>query len=148
MNKMIRLIFLIITVFLLSNMIIGNILYMNPLSRSLFSKFSDHPGVKPIEFLGSMNNWLFINTLFSIIFMIFLVLLFLKIYEFLPGKGPMKGLSFSLLVILLKTVPESFHLYMTCSYPEELILLQLIIGVFDLLLFGIILERGCRIFKL
>ena len=148
MNKTIRLIFLIIAVFLASNMIIGNILYMNPLSMSLFSTYADHPGVKPIDFLGSMNTWLFINSAFSIAFTVFLVVLFLRIYPFLPGKGAVKGLSYSLLVILIKTVPESFNLYMTCSYPEELILLQLIIGVVNLLFFGIILERGCRIFKL
>jgi len=93
-------------------MAIGNLFYMNPLVIDIFKKYEGHPAMKPMEVFGGITNWIMLNTIFSIIFIAILILLYLKLYEGIPGKSWKKGLSYGLIIGFVKVVPEAFNQFM------------------------------------
>ncbi|MGD2033600.1 MAG: hypothetical protein PVF73_00985 [Bacteroidales bacterium] len=124
---------------LIIDMITGNLLYMNPAVMKIFQEFEGHPTIKPMEAFGGMSNWILLNASFSIIFIIILISLFVKLYESLPGNGWIKGLSFGLIVGIIKAVPEAFNQFMLFNYPTPLIIVQLVNTLLGLIIFGTLL---------
>ncbi len=125
---------------LIIDMIIGNILYLNPFVSETYKNFEGHASLKPIESFGSIGKYITITMLFSVFFVAFLIFIFLLFYINIPGKRWQKGLYFGILVALLKAVPEAFNQYMNINYPGQLILIQLLNTFIGLILFGIYLE--------
>lgn len=127
-------------VVLIIDMLIGNLLYMNPYVSGVFESYKGHPSIKPIESFGGIGNYITLTMIFGIILFIFLVVLYLVLYNSLPGKGWIKGLSFGIMVGFLKAVPEAFNQFMNINYPVDLIYIQLFNTFFGLILFGLYLD--------
>ncbi len=121
------------------NMVIGNLLYMNPFVHGFFKAHQGHPAMKSHAAFGGVANWIIMNALFSLVFLAILVFLFVLIYKGLPWKGWKKGLAFGLIVAFVKAVPEAFNQYMILTYPTSLILVQLINTIIGITIFGIVL---------
>ena len=132
---------------LIVHMTIGNLFHMNPLVMDIFKKYEGHPTIKPMGIFGGMANWIMLNVIFSIIFTAILILLYLKLYESIPGKYWKKGLSFGLIIGLIKDVPEAFNQFMMFNYPSVLILVQLVNAILSLIILGIILSLFFNKFK-
>jgi len=132
---------------LIIHMAISNLFYMNPLVMNIFKEYEGHPTMKPMEVFGGLTNWIMLNAIFSIIFVAILILLYLKLYESIPGKGWKKGLSFGLIIAFVKAIPEAFNQFMVFNYPTVLILVQLVNAILSLIIFGILLSLFFNKFK-
>jgi len=132
---------------ILVQMAYGNVLYMNPLIAGYYEKYAEHPSMKSFDFIGGINNWILTNMLFGLFFMSFLVFMFSIIYSSLPGKGVTKGLFYGLFIATIKSVPESFNMWMLIDYPNSLILIQFINSFINITLFGLFLGFFFKILK-
>jgi hypothetical protein len=126
-------------VVIIIQMVVGNLLYQNPVVSGLFKQYEGHPSTKPMEHFGGLGNWLLLTFLFGIFFTVLIIGLYLLLYERIPGTGWQKGLSFGLMVGFIKAVPEAFNQWMIFDYPTILIVVQLINTLLGLIIFGILL---------
>lgn len=122
-----------------TQMIVSNLLYMNPVANKINKQFKDYHSIKTFDFIGGLSNWIIVTMLFSLLYMSFLILIFIYIFPLIPGKGWKKGVAFGLICAMVKAVPEAFNQWMIIDYPSQLILLQLINTIIGLLLFGFLL---------
>ena len=88
-----------------------------------------------------------LRTIFNIIFLAILIKFFLMFYDNIPGTGWKKGITFGLIISLIKVVPEAFNKWTLIVYPNELILVQLINGVIGFVIFGIVISTVYQKFK-
>jgi len=146
--KVLRLVLIGIILFVISNMVIDNLLYMNPIIRQVFEEYANHPAMKSMDYFGGMSNWLLINTGFSILFLAFLIILYKFLYNILPGKGLVKGLSYGIFICLIKIIPEAFNQYMLLNYPTILILIQMLLNSISIIIFGLLLSFLFNKFKI
>ena len=54
-----------IVIFLI-DMIIGNILWMNPYVAGIFEKFKGHASIKSMDAFGGLGNWLLLTFIFGL----------------------------------------------------------------------------------
>jgi hypothetical protein len=131
---------------ILLNSVFGNLLYMNPLVSGIFAQFKDHPGIRPMEYFGGMENWLGLTMGFGLFLEIFVIILFVLLYQGIPFTKWRKGLAFGTIIGVLRAVPEAFNQWMLVNYPEPLILVQLVntfLGYIILgFLIGIIFDKA------
>lgn len=121
------------------------IIWMNPLVNGISIQFSNHPAVKPYEYFGGLDNWMFLRTVFLIAILAIFIKFFLLFYSNLPGEGWKKGLYFGLILCILKAIPDAFNKWTLIVYPDELIILQLINGVIGYVFFGVVVSMlFCR----
>lgn len=121
---------------ILLQMVLSNLLYMNPIVSKINKHFEGHSSIKTFDFFGGLGNWLTLTMIFGILLMIFWIFLYQKVYNYLPGKGITKGLFFGTIIGLIKSVPEVFNQWMVINYPLPLILVQLFNTFIGLVLFG------------
>ncbi len=126
-------------VVLLIDMVVGNLLYMNPLVSGIYAQYEGHPSTKPMEAFGGLGNWLALTMTFSIFLVAVFIALYLTLYDELPGQGWRKGLFYGLMLGVVKAVPEAFNQWMLFDYPTILIMLQLINTLIGLMIFGTVL---------
>ena len=126
-------------VLIILQMIIGNILYMNPIVAQINKQFEGHPSIKSFDFLGGLGNWIILTMVFGIFLMIIWIFLYKLFYSSLPGKGWIKGLYFGIIIGFIKSVPEAFNQWMVIDYPTPLILVQLFNTFISLVIFGALL---------
>ena len=134
-------------VVLIVYMLIGNLFYLNPVVMDIFQQYEGHSSIKPMDAFGGMSNWITLNACFSILYIVFLIILYVKLYESIPGRGWIKGISYGIIIGLVKAIPEAFNQFMVFNYPTELILVQLIIAILSILIFGILLSVIFNRFK-
>ena len=127
------------TVLIILQMIIGNILYMNPVVAQINKQFEGHHSIKSFDFLGGLGNWIILTMIFGIFLMIIWMFLYKLFYLSLPGKGWIKGLYFGIIIGFIKSVPEAFNQWMVIDYPTPLILVQLFNTFISLIIFGSLL---------
>lgn len=113
-------------------------LWLNPFVEGISAQFADHPSIKPYAYFGGIDNWMQLRTLYNIALLAILIKLYLMFYSNIPGAGWVKGLCFGLMISLIKTVPEAFNKWTLISYPDELILIQLINGSLGSIIFGVL----------
>lgn len=118
------------------NMVVGNLLYMNPIVAGIFKAYEGHPTMKPIEEFGGQGNWVLLNLLFGLALMIFFIILYFLLYKGLPGNDWKKGVFYGIMIAAIKAVPEAFNQWMLFVYPNKLILIQLANTLVSLILFG------------
>lgn len=147
-TRVLRLIGIGVILFIVSNMVIDNLLYMNPIVSQVFEEYSNHPTMKSMDYFGGMSNWLLINTGFSILFLAFLIVLFKFLYNFIPGKGLIKGVNYGVLICLIKIIPEAFNQYMLFNYPTKLIMVQMILNSISIVIFGLLISFLFKKFKI
>jgi predicted cobalt transporter CbtA len=129
-------------------MIIGNMLWMNPLAMNISARYEDHPATKSMDYFGGTSHWIMLNTLFGVGLMALFVALYVLFYPRLPGSNTwQKGLFFGLLLGLIKAVPEAFNQWMLFDYPVAMIGLQLVNSLLSLAIFGIALALILKRFK-
>jgi hypothetical protein len=124
---------------ILLDMVVGNLLYMNPLVSGLYRQYEGHPSTKPMDYFGGLGNWLLLTFLFGIFFTILIIALYLLLYDRISGIGWQKGVTFGLMVGFIKAVPEAFNQWMIFDYPTILIVVQMINTLLGLTIFGILL---------
>ena len=127
------------TVLIILQMIIGNILYMNPVVAQINKQFEGHHSIKSFDFLDGLGNWIILTMVFGIFLMIIWMFLYKLFYLSLPGKGWIKGLYFGIIIGFIKSVPEAFNQWMVIDYPTPLILVQLFNTFISLIIFGALL---------
>ncbi|MCD4752852.1 MAG: hypothetical protein K8R40_07270 [Anaerolineaceae bacterium] len=139
-----------IVVYIIS-VIVGNFLYLNPIVSGIFDQYSGLPSMKPMDAFGGQANWILLMMVFGTFLTIIIIILYLILYEGLPGKGWQKGLFFGVMIAFLKAVPEAFNQWMTFEYPNILIIIQLINTLVGQIIFGlslgIIFDRFKVIYK-
>jgi hypothetical protein len=128
------------SIVLIIHMLIGNLFYMNPVVMDIFQKYEGHPTMKTMEAFGGMSNWIFMNAGFSVLYIVLLIILYVRLYECIPGKDWVKGISYGIIIGLVKALPEAFNQFMVFNYPTELIVVQLAIALLGLIIFGILLS--------
>ena len=69
----------------LIQMMVGNLLWMNPIVAEINQIYIGHPTMKSFDFLGGMTNWILVTLLFGTVFTIICIILFLVLYKSLPG---------------------------------------------------------------
>jgi hypothetical protein len=121
------------------DMILGNLLYMNPWVSGLYAQYEGHPSTKSMDYFGGLGYWLGLTFLFGIVFTVLIIGLYLLLYPSLPGSGWQKGLFYGLMVGVIKAVPEAFNQWMLFDYPTILIVMQLLNTLLGLTIFGLIL---------
>ena len=126
-------------VLIVLQMIIGNMLYMNPIVANINKQFEGHPSIKSFDFLGGLGNWILLTMVFGIFLMIVWIFLYKLLFLSLPGKGWIKGLYFGVIIGFVKSVPEAFNQWMVINYPTPLILVQLFNTFISLVIFGALL---------
>ncbi len=127
------------SVLIIIDMIVGNVLYMNPIVAGINKQFEGHPSIKSFAFLGGIGNWIMLTMVFGILLMIFWIFLYKLFYLSLPGKGWTKGLCFGIIIGFIKSVPEAFNQWMVINYPTPLILVQLFNTFIGIVIFGALL---------
>jgi hypothetical protein len=127
-------------VILIIQMIIGNLLYLNPIVSGIYEKYINHPSTKSMDYFGGQGNWIFLMALSSIILITLFIVLYLLLYQSIPGKGWKKGIVFGLMIWIIKAVPEAFNQWMLFDYPAILIIIPLINGLIGMLIFGFLLS--------
>lgn len=75
------------------NMIIGNLLYMNPIVAGTYKAYEGHPSIQPMETFGGEVQWVLLTLAFRLILTIFFMILYLGLYNGLPGTAGKKGCS-------------------------------------------------------
>ena len=132
----------------LIDMIISNILWMNPYIAGTFKKFEGHASIKSMEYFGGLGNWLLLTFTFGFCLTAFFIILYIILYKGIPGNNWIKkGLFFGIMIAIIKAVPEAFNQWMIFVYPNILIILQLLNTIIGLILFGIYLAFFIKIFK-
>lgn len=130
--------FVIGALIIVMQMGIFSALWLNPFVEGISAQFADHPSIKPYAYFGGIDNWMQLRTLYNIALLAILIKLYLMFYSNIPGAGWVKGLCFGLMISLIKTVPEAFNKWTLISYPDELILIQLINGSLGSIIFGVL----------
>ncbi len=69
------------------DMVVGNLLYMNPWVSGLYAQYEGHPSTKSMDYFGGLGNWLGLTFLFSILFTALIIWLYLLLNPSLPGHG-------------------------------------------------------------
>ena len=64
------------TIVIILQMIISNLLYMNPIVSKINKQFESHPSIKTFDFIGGLDNWLTITMIFGVFLMIFWIYLY------------------------------------------------------------------------
>jgi hypothetical protein len=129
-------------------MIVSNLLYMNPVAAKINQQFKGYHSIKTFDFIGGLTNWIIITMIFSLLYMFFLIVIFIYIFPVIPGKGWKKGFLFGLTFGMVKAIPEAFNQWMVIDYPYQLILLQLVNTILGLLLFGFLLGYAFTKYKI
>ena len=127
------------SILIIIQMIIGNLLYMNPVVASINEQFEGHPSIKSFDFIGGLGNWIILTMVFGISLMVIWIFLYKLFYLSLPGKDWIKGLYFGIIIGFIKSVPEAFNQWMVINYPTPLILVQLFNTLVSLVIFGTLL---------
>lgn len=127
------------SILIIIQIIIGNLLYMNPIVSAISKQFEGHASIKSFDFIGGLGNWIILTMVFGIMLMVLWIFLYNLFYVSLPGKNWTKGLFFGLIIGFIKSVPEAFNQWMVINYPVPLILVQLFNTYLSLILFGILL---------
>ena len=107
-------------------MIISNLLYMNPIVMGINKQYEGHPTIKSFDFIGGLSNWILLTLLFGTFLTIVWIVLYLLFYRSIPGVRWRKGLFYGLIIGFIKAVPEAFNQWMLFVYPVPLILMQLV----------------------
>ncbi|NOZ51907.1 MAG: hypothetical protein GXP08_02005 [Gammaproteobacteria bacterium] len=126
------------TLVIIFQMFVFYLLWANPIVKEISAQFIHHPSIKPYEFVGGLDNWVMLRTIFHIVFLSSFIYLYLFFYKIMPGKGWKKGLYFGLLIGALTHIPEAFNQWTLIIYPSQLILLQLTNGAIALAIYGIL----------
>jgi len=92
---------------------------MNPIVAGANKQFEGHPSIKSFDFIGGLGNWILLTMIFGILLMIFWMFLYNLLYNSLPGKGWLKGLSFGIIIGFVKAVPEAFNQWIVINYPHH-----------------------------
>lgn len=124
---------------MLISMIIGNLLYLNPLVAGIYNQYANHPSVKNMNEFGGVVNWILLTLLFGIFYDIVIICIYILFYESIPREKWQKGLVYGAIIAFIKAVPEAFNQYMIFNYPSILILIQLFNTMIGIILFGITL---------
>ncbi len=125
-------------VILVANMIVGNLLYVNPLVSGIFKKLNVPAVMKETSDFGGLGVYIGLNAALGVYFVALFIFLFVVAFSLLPGNWLAKGVLFALAVILIKTIPEAFNQFMLFRYPVPLIMVQLINSVIAMLILGIL----------
>jgi len=128
-------------------LVVNNLLWMNPVIDKFNEQYIGHPAIKPLEAFGGLDNWVLLSFLFGSVLISIWIVLYLIFYKSIPGKGAIKGLVFGLILWLIKSIPEALDQWLIFVYPVNRIIIQLLHGVISLSIFGVVLATVFNTFK-
>jgi hypothetical protein len=129
------------------DMLLGNFLYTNPIVANTFKRYDGLPAIRSIEYFGGLGNFITLQVVFGLIISAVFIMLYLLLYQSIPGTGWKKGLAFALIIGVVKAVPEAFNQWMLFNYPAILIETQLVNSFISLLVFCVLLSVVFERFK-
>lgn len=110
---------------LIGYVILGNLLFMNPLTADLYAKYAAQLCSKPVESFGGLAPWLGVMMLGGLAAWLILSAIYSILYKSIPGKGWRKGLSYGLMLFLISDVTVAFNSWLLHSYPEVILFVEL-----------------------
>ncbi|MFH1221892.1 MAG: hypothetical protein V1492_02290 [Candidatus Micrarchaeota archaeon] len=123
----------------LAAFIVGNLLYLNPLTASLYSASSASYCSKSMDLFGGLMPWLGLMWLGGMISTVFLAVIYSYTEKGLGGPAWRKGLFFGFLLWLVAGLPNAYNTWLLHSYPDAMILVETINGLIGGLVAGLVL---------
>ena len=124
----------------LAAFLVGNVLYMNPIVSGIYSKYSNYPCSKPMDYFGGLGNWLILMLAGGLISTVFLAILYSYTEKGLGIKSTWKkGLFFGVLLWLVYKVPTSYYTWLLYSYPDILNIIETFNGLIGSIVAGVVL---------
>lgn len=106
--------------------IIGAIVYMNPFVAKIYEHYEDDPSVKNRK---DVKTFIINTFLYSVLIQCFLfAFIYLFIQPVLPGTVLMNTIYFGMILVIVKTIPRFFDMYVQSKYPTTLLFIELING--------------------
>jgi len=106
--------------------IIGAIVYMNPFVAKIYEHYEDDPSVKNRK---DVKTFIINTFLYSVFIQSFLfAFIYLLIQPVLPGTVLMNTIYFGMILVIVKTIPRFFDMYVQSKYPTTLLFIELING--------------------
>ena len=106
--------------------LVGGLLYMNPLTAKIYKSYENAPGFKKWKSTKKylLNMFVFGNLL--------QIILFAFVYSFiepvLNDTLLMNALNFAIILIFVKIIPRLIDMFMQSTYPNKLLLIEVING--------------------
>ncbi len=124
-------------VILVIDMIIGNLLYMNPVTAGIYKAYEGNPVMKTVDDFGGIGWYVGLNMGAGVFIVIVYLLLYLAVYSVLPENKIAAGLIFGAAIVLVKVLPKAFNQFMLFHYPVKLIVTQAVNSSISSMLFGL-----------
>lgn len=123
----------------MASFIVGSILYMNPMVSSIYSASSASYCAKSMELFGGLVPWLGLMWIGGLLSIIMLTMLYSYTEKGLVGPAWKKGLFFGLLLWLASGLFNGYNTWLLHSYPDIMILIELMNGLIGTLVAGIVM---------
>ena len=105
--------------------IIGGALYMNPAVAKMYKDAEDSPALKKWPNASKYIGLQYVGILIQCLLWAFV---FAVIKSALPGNAWAKGLSFGLILVVMKIFPRFFDMWIQTAYPNKLLAVEFING--------------------
>jgi hypothetical protein len=119
---------------------VGNVLYMNPLTSGIYSQYSNYPCSKPMDSFGGLGNWLLLMMSMGLLSTVFVAFLYSYTEKGIGIKSTWKkGLFFGILLFFVNKLPTFYYTWLMYSYPDVLNLIETFNGLIGGIVAGIVL---------
>jgi len=124
----------------LAAFIVGNLLYLNPLTTEMYAKYGPSMCSKSMDLFGGVGPWLGLMFIGGFVSTIFLAILYSYTEKGINIKPAWKkGLLFGFLFWLVGTLSTTYDTWLLHSYPDAIIFVELINGLIGGLVAGVVL---------
>lgn len=118
----------------------GSILWMNPFVSSVYAKYGQWPGAKPVAEFGNLMNWMALMLLGSIASWVFMAVVWHYIEKGIPEKVVWeRGAMFGTLMWFTVTVPHAWNTWLMYRVPGMILFTDTTLGFINSVLSGIVL---------
>lgn len=123
----------------IASFIIGNILYMNPLTAGIYSASSAAYCSKDMNLFGGIVPWIGLMFIGGMLSAIVLAIIYSLAEKEIPGNALKKGILFGSLFWLASGLPNAYYTWLLHSYPDAMILIEAVNGLIGTLVVGIVI---------
>lgn len=119
---------------------VGNLLFMNPMTADLYAKYGPVMCSKSMDLFGGVGPWIGLMFIGGMVSAVFLAILYSYIEKGINIKPVWKkGLFFGFLMWIVGSIPAAYDTWLLHSYPDTMILIETINGLIGGLVAGIVL---------
>jgi hypothetical protein len=107
--------------------VLGGLLYMNPLIADYFARFVGSPGLQ--LWRDDTVKYLIYIHIGGLVQVLMYAVVFAVVKDALPMKKLLRGLTFAIIMIVMMVLPRFFIMWIQTTYPEPLLVIDLINGI-------------------